>query len=236
VLVGSAIAGPIGGIAGGIVASGFQVLLNRAVKEQMRRKLSPLEESRTGKVLLQFRTKVIQNLSQGRTLRQDGFFSGSINERSAAAEIFEGVMLAAQREYEEKKIKFEGNFFANIVFDQRIDRAFANFLLKVAQMLSYRQLCILALLVQQENFHLRDTSYRSIERFNDYGLLALLQDIYHLYSQGLLFVDGEALVSPFDIAPAKMMAVGTIKELYFLMGLEEIERSDINALAEQLAK
>jgi hypothetical protein len=235
-LVDSVVPGTAGAITGGIVAFGFQVLLNRGVIDQMRRKLSTIEESRTGKVLLQFRTKVIQNLSQGGTLRHDGFFSSGIDERSAAAEIFEGVLLAAQREYEEKKIKFEGNLFANIVFDPKIDRASANFLLRVAQMLSYRQLCIVALFVQQEKFPLRDRDYRNMDRFNDYNLLALLQDIYHLYSQGLLFVDGQALVSPFDIIPAKMMAVGPIKSLYFLMGLEEIEQFDINAIAEQLAK
>jgi hypothetical protein len=126
-----------------------------------------------------------------------------------------------------------GNLYANIVFDSRIDRASANFLLRLAQMRTYRQLCVLALFVQQDRFTLRDTSYRMIENFNDMGLLAILQDIFDIYSQSLLFVDGEALVSAFDIIPARMMAVGTIRELYSLMTLEEIEQSDINTLAAQ---
>lgn len=66
---------------------------------------------------------------------------------------------------------------------------------------------------------------------------SILQDIYTLYSQGLLLVEEElAAASPFDIIPAKMEAGGPIKELHVLMGLEEIEQSDINALAEQLSK
>ena len=239
-LVGGAVGGPAGAITGDIVANLLQAGLRKVVKDQLGRMLSTFEELRTGKVLSQIRTKVIQNLSQGRTLKQDDFFSTNIDERSAAEEIFEGVLLAAQREYEEKKIKFEGNFFANIAFEpsideQKIDRAYANFLLKLAQGLSYRQLCIVALFVQKDNFHLRNISYRNIERFYDFKFFTVLQDIYILYSQGLLFVDEIALVSPFDIVPAKMVAKGPIKTLYSLMGLEEIEQSDINALAEQLS-
>jgi hypothetical protein len=243
VVVGTAIAGPVGGIAGGITAAGIEVMIRKFVskhlpkEEDIHRNLSINEEQRLKKVLSQFNTKMIQNLSvgSGKTLRQDDFFSSSINERSAAEEIFEGVLYAAEREYEEKKVKYEGNLSANIVFDSRIDRASANFLLGLAQRLSYRQLCILALLTQHERFHLRDTSYRMIERFNDMGLLAILQDIFDMYSESLLFVDGEALVSAFDIIPAQMRAVGTIGELYSLMSLEEIGQPDIQALAELLS-
>lgn len=171
-LVGGAIAGPIGGIIGGITATGAQMMLKKFVSKHVSPNLSTSEEHRLRKVLSQFNTKMVQNLSvsSGKTLRQDCFFSTKLNERSAAEEIFEGVLIAAQREYEEKKVKFEGNFFANIACYPSIDRAKANFLLRLAQGLSYRQLCIVALFVQKDNFHLRDTSYRNIEKFYDYNL------------------------------------------------------------------
>jgi hypothetical protein len=186
------------------VANLLHAGLKKVVTDQLRRKLSTFEELRTGKVLLQFRTRVIQNLSQGRTLRQDDFFAGDINERSAAEEIFEGVLLAAQREYEEKKVKYVGNLFANIVFEPNIDRAFANFLLRLAERLSYRQLCILALFAQRDKLTLRDKNYRFEddnnrwgEGFNNNLKFALLQDIYDLYSQNMLGIDGFAMVSAF---------------------------------------
>jgi hypothetical protein len=181
---------------------------------------------------------MIHNLSvgSGKSFRQDDFFSNKINERSAAEEIFEGVLFAAEREYEEKKVKFVGNIYANILFYPSIDRAKANFLLRLAQGLSYRQLCIVSLLVQKEKFRLRNTSYRNIEKFYDFNLFAILQEIYILYSQGLLLVEEEPMgASAFDTVPAWMIAGGPIKELHVLMGLEEIEQSDINALAEQLS-
>lgn len=239
--VGTAIAGPIGGIVGGMAAAAVEVMIRRFVSKHLPkdidRNLSINEEERLRKVLSQFNTKMIQNQSigSGKSLLQDCFFSTKINERSTAEEIFEGLLFAAEREHEEKKVKFEGNFYANILFYPSIDRAKANFLLRLAQGLSYRQLCIVTLLVQKENFRLRDKDYRSI-KFNDFNLLALLQDIYNLYSQGLIFVlDEPALAAPFDIVPAKMMAGGPIKELHVLMDLEEIEQSDINKIAEQLS-
>ena len=91
-------------------------------------------------------------------------------------------------------------------------------------------------MVKKDRFHLRDTSYREIERLYDFNIVGLLQEIYILYSQGLIFIlDAEALAGPLDIIPAKMEAQGPIKELYVLMGLDEIEQTDINKIAEQLS-
>ena len=236
-LVGGVIAGPVGGIAGGITAIAVQKMLKKFISKHVSPNLSISEEHRLEMVLLHFNTKMIQNLSvgSGTTLRQDCFFSTKINERSAAEEIF-GILIAAQREHEEKKVKFEGNFFANIAYYPSADKAKANFLLRLARELSYTQLCIVALLVKKDRFHLRDTSYREIERLYDFNIVGLLQEIYILYSQGLIFIlDAEALAGPLDIIPAKMEAQGPIKELYVLMGLDEIEQTDINKIAEQLS-
>jgi hypothetical protein len=51
-----------------------------------------------------------------------------------------------------------------------------------------------------------------------------------------LGIDGIAMVSAFDIIPSKMAIFGPGKALYLLMGLEEIEQSDIQSLAEQLSR
>jgi hypothetical protein len=109
VVVGTAIAGPIGGIAGGITTAGLELMLKRYVLKHVlpKRSRSISQDERLRKVLSQFNTKMIQNQSvgSGKTLRQDCFFSTKINKRSAAEEIFEGVLIAAQLEHEEKKIK-----------------------------------------------------------------------------------------------------------------------------------
>jgi hypothetical protein len=122
--VGVAIAGPLGGIIGGMTAAGLEVAIGKFVSKHLPkdidRNLSINEEERIRKVLSQFNTKIVQNLSvdSGKSFRQDCFFSDKINERSPAEEIFEGVLFAAEREHEEKKVKFVGNFYANILFIQ----------------------------------------------------------------------------------------------------------------------
>ena len=121
VSVGTAIGKPtIGGIVGGITATFLEIIIMKFVKKHLpkaiRPNLSTNEEERLRKVLSHFNTKMIQNLSESKTIRQDSFFSEEkINERSAAEEIFEGVLFVVEREYEEKKVKFVGNLFANIV-------------------------------------------------------------------------------------------------------------------------
>lgn len=75
------------------------------------------------------------------------------------------------------------------------------------------------------------------EGFNNNNLkFALLQDIYELYSQNMLGIDGFAMASAFDIIPSKMVIFGPAKALYLLMGLDEIEQSDIKPLVEQLSR
>src|SRR5690606_15674712 len=58
-------------------------------------------------------------------------------------EILEAVLLVSQKSYEELKLKFIGNLYANIVVTPSMDRYQANLLLKLAEALSYRQFCLL---------------------------------------------------------------------------------------------
>lgn len=87
-------------------------------------------------------------------IRQDDFFN-KINERSTADEILEGILLSAQREHQEKKVQFYGNLIANIAFDPSIDREQANFLIKLDESLSYRQICLLSLFVNKDKYKLK---------------------------------------------------------------------------------
>jgi hypothetical protein len=60
--------------------------------------------------------------------------------------------MAAQREFEERKIIFLGNLVANIAFDDSITRPLANQLISI----SYRQMCIMSLFAQSANFCMRN--------------------------------------------------------------------------------
>lgn len=104
--------------------------------------------------------KIESHRRNGKSLREDGFFDGNISERSAADEIAEGVILAAQREHEEKKLMYLGNLLANIAYSPGISRAHGDELIKIGRNLSYRQLCLLSIFGQNDKFDLPQTTYR----------------------------------------------------------------------------
>jgi len=114
-------------------------------------------------------------------VRHDDFFEDQLYQRSAAKEIVEGVLLAAQREHEEKKLLYYSNLLANIAFHPEIDRAHANLLIRLGERLSYRQLCVLSLFKQKSKFNLRQQDYRSSGTVSELDKVVLLQEIFELY-------------------------------------------------------
>ncbi len=107
-VAGAAVSGAIGffaGDAGGAAllgASGSVVthLLGYLGKEIKNRFLGKREQVRIGALLAFATNKIQEKLKQGLKIRDDGFFTESPENRSSAEEIFEGVILAAQREHE----------------------------------------------------------------------------------------------------------------------------------------
>ena len=59
----------------------------------------------------------------GEQVRSDGFFDETPTGRSMFEELAEGVMLAAQREHEERKVPYLGNLIANLAFSSSVDKA-----------------------------------------------------------------------------------------------------------------
>jgi hypothetical protein len=69
----------------------------------------------------------------------------SLVRRDAAA-LYE-TAISAQREHEEKKIPYLANLLATIAFDPHIDVGMANYMVRIASSLTYRQYCILNIAV-----------------------------------------------------------------------------------------
>ena len=86
--------------------------------------------------------------SQGFDARSDGFLEPGKDGRCSYDEIAEGVLLAAVREHEERKVPLLGNLIAELVYGreaEQVGRADANAILALAKRLTYRQLCLIAL-------------------------------------------------------------------------------------------
>ncbi len=128
------------------------------------------------------------------------------------------MILAAQRGAEEKKVRFYGNLLANLAFEQDVDRSKSNFLLRLGEQLSYRQLCLLSLFAQNtlvqggnNRFNLRSSSYR--DRLSEEApiatdLIVLLQETYDLGQRGIIGNGGSAMLDIVDANPSEMSPEG----------------------------
>ena len=149
-------------------------------------------------------------------------------------------LLKVQREPEEKKIRYMGYLYESILFEPQISVHMAHQLIKAAEQLTYRQLCILRLCAVKDKFGLRNNNYR--ERYK------IEKDLYEVLSECADLHNKEYIHSGLDtitfernvlsrlrsIIPSNM-AFQTIGDyLYNLMKLSLIPDQDLAPIAEQL--
>ncbi len=236
--VGLLIGGPPGALVGAAAGPAVSRTLRGLAAEFRERVLGPREEVRVGAAISFASAKIREKLENGEQPRQDDFFTDAEDGRATAEEVFEGVVLAAQREAEEKKVRLYGNLLANLAFAQDIDRSQANFLIRLGEDLSYRQLCLLSLFAQNtlllggnNRLGLRESDYRDdTGRLNSLDLIVLLQETYDLYQRGIVGNGGSAMISIADAKPGRMSPAGAAVNLYNLMEMWIIPPEDLNVL------
>jgi len=143
-------------------------------------------------------------------------------------------LLKSQREPEESKIPYMGHLLSNISFDKEINASLAHQIIKSAEQLTYRQLCILKLIVIKENYNLRITDYRGQGTFTK-DLYQVLYECLDLYHRGFINIGGEVAFGPTDIAPGKMTVQGLVADLYNLMSLTKIQNDELIYLVQILS-
>src|SRR5665811_2409638 len=117
-LTGLVLAGPPGIVAGAAVAS----VLKEAIK-------SALDRAATQRAVTVFTLaskRICAERESGKQLRADGFFDDSVSGRSAAEEVLEQIVQAAQQEPEERKLPLMANLYASIAFREDVDRGMAS--------------------------------------------------------------------------------------------------------------
>lgn len=227
--IGTAVAGPLGAVggalAGTVLEKGFQLVGNE-IKKRM---LSPREEQRVGAVCTYANQKISRNLVAGKMIRTDSFFEVIGEERPTNEEILEGVLLAAQKEYEEKKLKYLGNLYANLPFNVAVDSRMANMLIKIASELTYRQYVILYVVNM-----FQDPAYDAVvkeepyESLSGFKTMTIATEVFDLYKRTLIH-SSEALLDAAAINPSKLTLVGYGSLMFELMELNEIKDEPICA-------
>ena len=231
---------------GAVVGSAAGNLLSGLGQDIWERHLSRREKQRLGTVLGVMVAEIHRRREAGESVRTDGFFDEKHSGRSDATEVAESVLLKVQREPEEKKIPYMGYLPSSIAFDSEISAQMAHQLTKIAEQLTYQQLCILKLSVVKDAYSLRNKDYRDHDDFGK-DLYPLLYACAELYDREYINFGGEAdfhIGEHIDYGatihrltratPGQMTLQGIGEDLFNLMKLSEIPDQDIKPIAEQL--
>lgn len=230
-VIGFCAGGPIGAAVFGAGGVAIGKALNSIGKEFSERLLGPREKMRIGGVIACAASKIKERLERGEKMRDDGFFDKDETGRSEADEILENVLLKCQREPQEKKIPYMAHLLSSLAFEPKIGVHLAHQIIKAAEQLSYRQLCLLKLAVCKDTHFLRKTDYRGFPSIH-WELLQILYESYDLYQKGLIHFD-TVLLGLADVIPDRMTLQGIGAHLYNLMYLHLIPDDDLTPIVDQ---
>ena len=222
--IGVVVAGPAGAIGGATLGALAQSAVQWIGKEIKDRQLSKREERKIGTVYELAQQIIAEKLKEGKEIRNDDFFTQKEENRSSAEEITEEAFFAAQRESEEKKLPYLSYLYANIFFDETVDKHMAVQLFRMAERLTYRQFQILTMLggiqltIESTGFQpLKVDTFKTISGFKD---ISIATDIFGLYREGII-QSKSAVLDPAGITPADLHVGGCGALLYNLMELNK---------------
>ena len=134
-------------IDGAMAAGGF---IQRTLADYLYRNLSPMQERRVITAAALAVDFVDKRLKKGETLRNDGFFPEGTVSRSDAVEVVDAMLFTARDEWQEQKIQYLAKLIENASFDSQIRAGLLHFLCKKFESLTYRQLCIIKMVIENK--------------------------------------------------------------------------------------
>ena len=240
--MGFLVAGPPGAVLGGTIGSTCTDVLKAIGEEVIDKRLAMSERQllRSGAVYSFSIVKFKKNLEEQKPLSESFFKSYEPIERSTAEEMLEHVIIKAKDECEEKKIKFLGNLYGNAAFAIVLSKNTLNQLVNLVSDLSYRQICILAMIKNINDHNLRQEDYRGGGIQFPIESQHVLQEIFALESMNLIKCkqqnsgDSEVFFGITDIALGRLYLQPLGENLYNLLNLNEIVEDDILNLVNSL--
>ena len=177
-------------------------------------------------------------LDEGESFRTDGFLGNETStDRSDFDDIVDSILLKAADEMNEKKLRHIGYLTSSFAFPPQISADSAHKLIQDVENLSYRQLCLMKIASEKENFQLCNKSIveRPGQGFHpDY--MHICDECLDLYDQGYIYIELSKKGGNF-VPGARSIAVHpntislgpkySISGLYDRMRLAEISLEDI---------
>ncbi len=241
-MAGGAVGGALGFLcAGPIVAAAAGaggVLITKALvavgDEISDRILAPREKARIGATLAISADTVRKRIENGDPPRQDEFVDDG-SDHPPIEEITEGLLLAAQRAYDEKRVPYIGRLSGNLNFRPDLNTAAASWLTRLAQDISYTQLCMLRLALENVKGEPLRGGRIENKRTKGPAHAAYLAEIFNLYQRSLINFGDAAVFSVLDTNPPAMALQGYGVHLYDLMELGRIPKEDLRPIREALS-
>lgn len=224
-LIGCLVGGIPGACIGGALTPVLTSVFQHVADEFSTRFLGKREKARLGAVFYYSIEKINQNIEKGLKVREDFEYPKKSIGRNFSEEVLEGILLAAQRDHEEKKLPYYGNLIANLAFHPEIDRAQANLLIRIGRDLSYQQLCLLRVLAQRDDYDLSERPAGEILSESGCNGAALFQELYDLNSRKI--IGGEEFMGQFFLKPRTTGLSRIGKTIYSLMELDKINYDDV---------
>lgn len=211
-----------------IVAEEILDMMKIFKEKEKQNSLSSSEKKRLDFELECIIKEISKNINEKMEIRKDDFFQKRVNDRSSAQELLEGTLYAAIYEYEQKKITYYAHLFANIIYNAKISREDANYLLTLGKEFSYRALCIIAIL--KNTVIMPKCNSKNIYIF---------QEIYYLYQNGICYAEGkssrQAILAYGNLREMRIKLDHTGELLFELMNLSLLlDTKDVNEIKNKL--
>jgi hypothetical protein len=244
---GAAVSLVVGPVLGTGIGAVLADLLARGGREMYDRLLAPRQGARAAGALDVAFVRISERLQAGDQPRVDGFFDADEDGRADAEEVLEGTLLTAANAYEERKVPLLGRLYANLAFDTTIRASHANFLLRLVDRLTYRQMQLLgffgtAQTGPYEHALLELPAYVSeTGKLPDSGLIAELSDLADVGLLGGRQDDGSVTATwatqqgswgPNTLVRAALRPLG--QTLYELMELDRLPSEELDAVLRDL--
>lgn len=149
-LVGSAIT-LLGGPGAVLIGAGTGVVATRGIKQALDR-LFGREKERAEAALAIVETAAQEHVEKNEHPREDGFFEEKDGHRPDADELLEGVIRLAASTYEERKLPLLASIFTEVAFDESTTAGDAQFLVRLADQLTFRQLVAMSILERVDEY------------------------------------------------------------------------------------
>jgi hypothetical protein len=221
-------AGPFGAAGAGAAGVVISKTLLEVGDEVCDRILSPREKVRVGAAVAIAADRTQERLKHGDQIRTDDFINDGTS-RPPVSEVTEGLLLAAQKSYEEKKVPFIGRLLANLNFRPDLSVQSASLLVRLSDQLSYQHLCLLRLCHDNASgTPLKGGQAGKYVKSPEHA--ALLSDLLYLERLGLINNSGNAVLDITGINPPKMQLQLFGSHLFSLMELDLIPQEDLTGL------